>query len=182
MSIFTENPVPIVLIGILILGSLITFGVILSKREMILGGIGVGILTVLFILLELAIVTNREQVHSQVLEMARCVRKNDVEGLLEFTVDNNNNPHGLYARNRIKNEMPDYFFKACRLNNIRVDIQDDGIAEVKFLAFVTVDATKRYNHSGMARGEVMLKFQKQPDESWKVIYFNHWEPMSRLNL
>ena len=181
MTMLTENPFPLVMLGLLGVVFGFTFGVITANRKLI----WVGILSVLFcvgvVVVDGLVETPREELHRKLHSMARCVRKNDVNGLLEFV---SKNESGMGARNRISSEMPRYRFRGCRIANVRHEIdQEAGKAKLTFVAFVNVDASQTsYNYDGMARREVQLRFRKEPDGEWRVVFFDHWEPMSQISL
>ena len=178
MTLFTENPFPLVLICLLVIGASFGASLLLKKPKLVWGGVA-GIV-VLIALLAIAhfIVTDKEQMTNIVHSMASCVRRNDVNGLLEYVSEDGNNNSPKSARRRIENEMPDYTFRACRISNVKVEIdQESNRATVSFMAFVNVDATKRYDYDGIARRQVILTFQKEEDGKWRIIFFDHMDPI-----
>ena len=183
MTLLTENPFPLIMLGVLVASFGFTFGIILKNRKLIFLGVFAVTACLSFVFIDISFETTKELMHRKLHEMARCVRKNDVDALLSYVSQNRKGKHGLGAYNRISNEMPSYMFRGCRVSNIRLDIEEDEQeAKLTFVAFVNVDASRTgYAYDGPARREVALHFEKEGDD-WKVVYFDHWEPMSYLSL
>lgn len=178
----TENSFPIAMIGLLFTGAAIGFGLILPHQKLFRAGIGFAILTIALIAVEQWIVTDREQLNMTVRDMARAVRRNNLDELLAHVSTSARGPVGA-TRNRIRSEMPDYYFRACRLGPVDIELEPGGDkAKVTFVAIVDVDASRRYGYDGVARRRVFLDFEKDADGEWKVTFFDHADPATGLRL
>ena len=77
--------------------------------------------------------------------------------------------------------MPLYVFSQCSIIGYRdISINNDSQpprAEVDFVVFVYVDATKtRFDYKGSAQRRVILTFEKEADGEWYVVDYAHMAP------
>ena len=177
MHWLTENPTPLVCIGIVLIFCLVALFFYSPNKKLILP-IGIAfLLAIIPIVIDALVETEREQLQRTVREMARQVRANDIEGLLDFI-----HPDARTTRYRIENEMPQYKFSACSVSgfkSITIDESNPDQAEVRFSVFVNVNAPT-YNYNGPTYRDVVLRFVRVGQhintgrDLWLVNGFNHY--------
>ncbi len=174
---FSENSFLTILVGISVIGLSATFAVILKRPRLYYLGFSALIIMIGLVIFERAVKTDREVIEDSIFRMADCIRRNDVDGLLEFV----SKEHESNYR-RIKREMPDYRFQTCQISGRNSPVIDDTTdpktAKIDFLVFVNVDATLRYGYVGNALRGVTLTYQKESDGVWRVIDYEHYDPRS----
>ncbi|MEZ6093199.1 MAG: hypothetical protein R3C03_03025 [Pirellulaceae bacterium] len=181
MNALAENPLYVVLFGMPVVVLLFIFGSIVRDKRLTFGGVGALLLMLLLIAYAQVTVTDREAIVNSVYKLADDVRRNDVQGVVDYV--STKRPHTIQ---RVKSEMPDYIFKTCYVNGIRdVRVQQQTsppTAEVDFVVFVDVDATKRYDYAGRALRGITLKFEKEAESDWKIVDYSHYDPRSGAEL
>ncbi|MCA9140570.1 MAG: hypothetical protein KDB00_27550, partial [Planctomycetales bacterium] len=116
-----------------------------------------------------SIVTDREKILDAVYTTAQAVEQNDHQSAVVVIADN-------VIRQRALDELPKYEFHRISVRNIQIKMVAGSLPPE---ATVDVDASARVSmvKGGMknvpALRRVILTFQKQPDESWKVIDYTH---------
>lgn len=176
----TENSFPIVMIGILFVGASFGFGFILQQRKLFWAGCVSLLITIALVTTEQLVVTDNEQIQSQIYQMARCVRRNDVEGLLEYT---SAVPGKEGARRRVQSEMPNYHFQGCQVRALTIEFDEfGGGATAYFTVWVNVDTNLIGDRVGTGAEKVILKFEKESDGVWRVVHLDHMPAMSGVRL
>ncbi len=132
------------------------------------------LLTLLPILTDALITTNREAIKGSVSRLTRAVRMNDVQAALKFA-----HPESKAVYEKIKNEMPNYEFTMCNLAGIRsIELSEDSqSAVVKFTVIVNVDA--KYGAEGFGNRGITLDMKKDADGAWKIKDYQHYPTSKR---
>jgi hypothetical protein len=169
-----ENSFPIIMAGLPVIGVLGFLAFVVGKRWATPALLGVLVLVISLVAYERVNVTDREYLDHSIYQMADCVRRNDVQGLLQHV----SSQHPATYR-RVQTEMPDYVFQSCNVMEIsRIDLQRDvkpAKARVDFAVFVNVDASARYQYAGFVQRGVSLSFEKESDGVWRVVGFEHYD-------
>ncbi len=179
MHWFTEEPFWLILMFFLVA---ICTGVAAMAR----GGKWFAVASVLAIVsattvyaIERAIVTDREMIRDSIIDLARQVATNNVEGAASHF-----HPDYDVTVRRVRLEMPNYIFKTCNVTAIKPiefeDSENPTKAEVEVRVFVNVDATNsQFRAEGMAPRAIVLSYQKTAVGDWKIIDYRHFDPRHR---
>lgn len=139
--------------------------------------IGCGVITatiVAALLVEWYVVTPREEVQQTIRDLADLVEQNDVEGLLA-----NISPSQPEVRRRAEYEMPRYDFSVCNVvtfHGIQWDREQPDQATADFMVRFNVSMQ---GYSGGGFRDVILKFQKESDDQWRIVDYSHFDPLNR---
>jgi len=174
MEMFTGNPFFLVATGGLLTAILMvmyfqTYDARL--RPFLIAALG---LTLLPILTDVLVTTDRESIRSSVNRLARSVRLNDLEGTLEFA-----HPASDSVYNKIKNEMPNYKFSYCSVAGFHYIHVDESTRDaiVKFTVFVNVDA--KLGPQGIGNRGITLNMREDGPGQWKILDYQHYPPTKR---
>jgi ketosteroid isomerase-like protein len=131
-------------------------------------------LTIMPLLLDVAITTDREAIRRTVQRLARSVRQNDLPATLKFA-----HPAAPDVYDRMEREMPNYDFSLCTISGFRkIEVAEGGDdAEVTFRVFVNVQAKR--GPQGTGTREVVLNLRKTSQGDWKIMNYRHYDPFSR---
>jgi len=120
MTIFVENPLAIIVLG----GVLATFAgiVFLARRTgaSLLALVGIIVGTLLLVVLERFLVSDREQIENGVEAVVAAVEANDIAGVLEWI-----DPAAVNVRGDIQSLMPLVKVEKARVMGT-IDVQVDG--------------------------------------------------------
>jgi hypothetical protein len=121
MTWFTENPLPPVVIGIVIEAALVVGLAKTGKRAFLWGIIGTLALVVGAVLMERLIVTPREAVTATLEQMRAELEANDRAELLTH-IDASN----IALRNKVQNDLALVTVTAAKINEMKVDVDESG--------------------------------------------------------
>ncbi len=174
MEAFTESPFILVVISGLATLFLGVMFIRTGERRVlpfVLFGI---LLTILPILTDAWITTDREAVKLSVQRLARSVQLNSVEKTLQFA-----HPDAPHVYASIEKEMPRYDFTWCVVSGFKkIEIGPFGeAAEVTFVVAVNVAA--KLGPEGIGYREISLELAKDPQGDWKITNYRHYSPGSR---
>ena len=178
MTWLTEDPTGSIMMGSL---AILFFGALafmLRKAIFVVLAVLSLLITIALVTAERMIVTDREQLRSDVHDLADAVQNNDVDRVLSFV-----SRQMPGTRSRIQSEMPQYEFRSCRIvgfNEISID-PDGQNATVAFVVLVDVNAMKTYQYDGTGHRRVELMFRKEP-EGWKIVNYAHYNPQVRARV
>lgn len=179
MTLLLEEPLPIVMIGLLIVAILGGVWIRSGRNWLIYALVAVIVLMAVMLLLERWVDTYREQVDATLRQCAAAVENNDMEAVLGHV-----QADAGEIRLQARNELPRYRFKKvviARNLEIAVDSQHDppqAVAEFN----VILDVTLRRGMADMkgAVRFVEVTFQLDDDGQWRVIRYRHNPPMRRF--
>ncbi|MCE9608584.1 MAG: hypothetical protein K8U03_27170 [Planctomycetia bacterium] len=155
MTWLTENPLPPVLLGVIVEAMLAVVLMRTGRRDVLWGMLAVAAMVVGAVVIERVIVTPREEVHTALEEIRALVAANDPPALLK-RIDNNPDIAGL--RNRVQIDLAHVTVTEAKITELRDDdIKVDGTGIVAKTTFIgSVDLK---NAGGqLALSHVVLKF------------------------
>jgi hypothetical protein len=177
INLFLEQPLAVVILGV-VLG----LGVGLAwtstgRREWLFALGAVAVLTIAGLIVERAVVTDKEAITATLNEIARDVKSNNVRALLKHIASK-----ATEVQQQAETEMPRYKFDECRVtrvHNIDIDVSSEPrSAIVEF----NVIAAGSFSEGGFVlSGEqiyrwVKLQMVRESDGRWKVQSYEHAEP------
>lgn len=139
--------------------------------------IACGVITLLMVIaliIEGWVVTPKEEVQQVVRELAQIVERNDVDELMNYLSKSNPN-----VVKKAQYEMPRYEFSTCNLmvfHEIRIDENNPRKAVADFMVRFNV-SMKGYSGGGFR--DVLLKFEKESDDRWRITDYSHYDPTNR---
>ncbi len=175
MKWLTEDPTYSIMMGLFFTGAFSAFAFMLKKRALWVLAVLSFLVMVGLVVTERMIVTDYEQIRADVFDLADAVQKNDVDKVLSYVSESMPT-----TRSRVRNEMPLYHFRTCRIlgfNEITVD-EKAQTAKVNFVVYVDLNAMKTHQYDGSGHRRVVLEFRKEPG-GWKIIDYSHSHPQSR---
>jgi hypothetical protein len=134
MDIFIESPWPFLLIGIVLEAVL---GVLLlqtGRGKLLWAMIGVGVFTLLGLVAERLIVTDRELVEATLDKAARAVENGDTDKLIECISDSKSDE---WIRDKARKAMADYKVDSVWIRNLEITVNNltsPPTAKAKFTA------------------------------------------------
>ena len=171
-----DSPIYIVLIGI-VLGVFVGVAWTASGRQELLYALGaVVVLTVIMLIVERIVITDREAIRATLAEIARDVQANDVQRVLGHIAKSNPS-----LVQRAQNEMPNYDFTECRVTKIhKTDVDTSAEPYSAIVQFnVVVSGTFSQNGfeaSGTYPRWIELKMVREADGKWRVEDYRHEAP------
>lgn len=180
-TFITESPLHPILIGLLV-----GFGCgaawLIRKRPLFLGLAAITVVvTAGMVVLEAVLVTDREQIHSELDQMAEAVRANDTERLLEHL-----SPHPPGLRQSAKSQMDRWEISFCRILSRRdPEIQwahTPPQAQLRFVALASGHSRGGDGIGGTDRLGINLVLEKESDGRWRVVAYNLFNPSSGIEI
>lgn len=170
-EILFENSLAIIVFGLFVFVPMVMLANHYSDWRIWAGAGTVFAIIFALVALERYVVTPRERMRSTVAEMAHWVESNEHDKLLEYFSEK-----VPEARDRARDEMPDYDFSRCGVtsfNEIKVDEVNPNRGSVDF----TVAVSLMYQgHKQSALRDVTLVFEKESDGKWRVVQYSHRAP------
>jgi len=172
---FTESAFFPSCIGIML--TIIFVGLAFSSGETIMLKVAVIIAVLVAILnvIEVYVVTNREQIENSLYDMASAMQKNDVERVLSY-LDNED------LVQRARNEIRDAKCHSCTITAINeVAIANNGqSATADFVAFARA-SNRSFPSPTPVQRRIKLSFEKRGND-WKVSDFETTDPRAGFSL
>ncbi len=130
------------------------------------------LLTILLLILNVRIETDREQVQSVIGNVAAAVERNDLDGVLKY-VHSSRSP----ALNRARGELPNYKFTEARITGIKkIEVTPETNPPSAIAEFnVAVSLTAHSQPYDGIRRFVRCHFLRDGDR-WFVSDYEHFEP------
>ena len=116
MTWFTENPLPPVLIGIVVEAMLVVALFRTGKRAFLWAMLGLAAAVIGIVILERMIITPREEVKAALEEIRLLVETNDRQGLLK-RIDSN--PDAARLRNQVQNDLTQITVTEATITDLR---------------------------------------------------------------
>jgi hypothetical protein len=171
-----DTPIYIVLIAI-VAGVLAGVAWTSSGRRELLYALGaVVVLAVTMLIVERAVITDREAIRTKLAEIARDVQANDMQRVLGHIAKGNPSLIG-----RVQNEMPNYDFTECRVTKIhKTDIDSSAEPRSAIVEF-NVRFDGKFGRGGFEmRGPgvrwIRLQMVREEDGQWRVLNYEHAPP------
>ena len=179
MNLLLEQPLAVVIGGV-ILGLVAGIAWSSSGRKEWLIGLGlVVVLTIVGLIVEQLVVTDREAIETTLAQIARDVESNNLRAVLSHV--SSNNPD---LQHKAEAEMPDYRFDECRVTKVHdIDVdasQEPRSAVVEF----NVIASGSFSEGGVElTGQqvlrwVQLHMVREKDGQWRVQDYKHDDPQT----
>lgn len=172
---FTESAFFPSCIGILM--TIAFIGLAVSSGEMLMLRIALAIaaLTALLIIIEVMIVTDKEQIENTLKDMAAAMQKNDIDHVLDYLAT----PELV---SRAKGHLrEDATCHSCVITAInQVTVNDTGqSATADFVAFARA-SDRRFPNPVPIQRRIKLHFEKQQNR-WKVVDFEQADPRAGIS-
>ena len=174
MTGLLESPLPALLGGGLMTAILIGGWIQTARLWPLYASVGVIAVTVLLVLLEHHVETDREKIASTLQDLIQVVEHNDLDGLLEHI-----HPEAIDIQQKARREFPNYHFSAISVRpNLEVTTRGGSPTTARATFNVVADGSIVDLGMGDAtvRRYVELDF-KQHAGSWKVVNYAHFEPL-----
>jgi hypothetical protein len=180
MNWLFEQPLIIVFLGVaatLVLGAL--WSATGRKELLIAAGVAL-VLMAAGLVTEKMIVTDREAIRATLQEIARDVRTNDHQALLQHI-----DASAPALKQKAKSELPNYKFSECRITRVNL-IDVDASAEPRSaIAEFNVVATGTFRYEGTELTDsvprwIKLQFVKGNDGLWRVVHYEHDDPQRMM--
>lgn len=165
---FTESPGHPITIGILLTAFAAMIWFMVRKRILLFLAVLMAIATIAIIVVERAIVTDREQITETIFDLADYVADGDADSVISHVAEKPN----FIAR--IRHEMKRYDINTCRLLDFNEKSVEGNPVNKAFFDFV-VYANGTNVAAGFGRQasvRVALEFEKQGDE-WKIVAYDY---------
>lgn len=171
MTVFLENPFPILIVGILTMGFLIAGYVISPRKEWLLGMVPVLLAVTFFGVWDLCVVTPREEVEMTIDRASAALRSNQAEPILALL-----EPDLAYrTRNRVLWALDHIEIEGVKISSLKIVVNELTIpptAEANFMGSIRF-RDKKLN-SGMDRYACrMTVYLERREDGWKIT--NHEE-------
>ena len=175
-----DSPIYIVLVGI-ILAIAVGGAWTASGRKELLYALGTVVgLTVIMLIAERLIVTDREAIRSTLNEIAHDVQNNDVAKVVSHIAQGSTS-----LVQKAQGEMPNYDFTVCRVTKVhKIDVDANSEPRSAIVEFnVRVEGTFKapgIEASGVYPRWVKLQLIRESDGKWRVQNYEHAPPQQFL--
>jgi hypothetical protein len=174
MTWLFENPFPAIVIGALTAAILAGGWLRTGYRWLCYLMIAAILLTVASVLVERAVVTDREQVTQTLHEIAALVERNEIEAALKYAYSGS-----PQVRRQAAAELPLYEFTEVNIKrNLEIEVFADHKppkATAEFNVTVVLSSKTGGFHGRVPR-YVEATFFKEEDGQWRVGAYSHFEP------
>ena len=172
MNEIFENPILIGLIGGVAVIGCGYVGLKTGKRSpFVIGAIAL-LATLALLLLSLSIETDREQIRTALFELENAVQTNNVEAVLSHI-----HSRAPDIKQSARQEMERHTFRTVDIKrNLEITIQEDQSprqAEATFNVEVQGDFDRGRLPNSRGIVWVVLQFQKDTDEKWRVTHYHY---------
>ena len=172
----TENAFQPAMIGLLAAFAAWTFWFMTKKKALLITTIVVAVGTLGIIVIEQLIVTDAEQLRTDLYLVAGAVQANDLDTVLDYI-----SPQAENLVAEAKFEMSQIIFKKLsvkRLSDPEIDLTSNPpTASISFNAIVAVDGSKSkyYGNIPHASGatRATLNYEKDSQGKWKIVSYNY---------
>lgn len=172
-----EQPLPILIVGIVVLAILGGVLVHTGRREVLYGLIGATLFFAALLAVEYLVVTPGEEVELTLERIASSLERNDAANVLQYLSDQN-----PQLKQRAAHEMKRYRIREANVKpNLRVEVyQQRGLqlARARFNGILVVDSPDDdiTNLRVARRFTIGLQYE---DGKWKVADYSHEDPIPR---
>jgi hypothetical protein len=177
MNLFLEQPLAVVIAGV-ILGVIAGIAWNSTGRKEWLIGLGaVVVLTIAGLIVEQFVVTDREAIEATLEEIARDVQSNNLRAVLSHISANN-----AELQRKAEAEMPNYRFDECRVTKVHGIEVDASLEPRSAIVEFNVIASGSFREGGVElAGQqvprwVRLQMVREKDGHWRVQDYEHDDP------
>jgi hypothetical protein len=177
MTWVLEEPLYILLLGLLVLGFLGFALMQTGARGLLHAMAGVAAVTGGLLLLEHMVETPREEIENALKNIARDVESNDLDAILSHVYSGAPN---IYSR--AKNEFPRYEFESVDIkNNVKVSFEEGSTPRRARVTFNVVVDVKHKNWGSQHHVPRFVKVTLVREEgAWRVAQYAHFKPQQGL--
>jgi hypothetical protein len=175
-----DTPIYIVLIAI-VLGVLCGVAWTSTGRKELLYALGAVVaLTVIMLIVERVVVTDREAIQQKLAEIARDVEANDLTRVVVHIAKGNPS-----IVQKVQNEMPGYDFTECRVTKIHNTDVDTSAQPRSAIVEFNVRFDGKFGQGGFeVRGPgvrwIQLQMVREEDGQWRVLDYKHGPPHQHM--
>jgi hypothetical protein len=182
MNWILEQPVAVVILGIILgLGTGIAW-TSTGRKEWLIGLAAIIAFTIVGLVVERLVVTDREAIEATLQEIARDVQSNNLQAVLRHVSTGNSE-----LIRQASAEMPNYRFDECRVTKVQ-EIDIDSSAEPRSaLVEFNVVASGSFRQGGVELSDqgiprrILLQMVREKDGQWKVQRYAHGSPLESLD-
>ncbi len=165
MTRFAEDPLPAIIIGLCVLSMLLILYLQTRERSWFIAILCAAALTLVAVVWERVIVTERERVEGVIYGVAASAEADDMEAVLEFLAPNASRIRGLVNRYMPNSEVE----RARVIGSLKIEIDETAFpptAVAQFNAFVH-GRWERDKMPGAVRADVTARLER-PDDRWLI--------------
>jgi len=178
MTLLLDNLFPLVMGGVLLTVVLAGSWLKMGHKGLLIGAIIVALLAVGLVILDQAVVTEREQIERTIHQIAADVEREDTELLLSHI-----HPDAEETRRRAEAEIPHYKIKSVRVKQgLQIDLDmrhDPPQAQVEFNVVVDGSDAAGFLGERQVPRFVSVRLWKDGDR-WKVRDYRHADPLEGM--
>jgi hypothetical protein len=164
MTWFTENPLPPVVIGIVVEAALVVGLAKTGRRSFLWGIVGTLAVVVAAVVMERVIVTPREAVTGTLEEMRAALAANDRTTLLAHI-----DPTSIALRNKVQIDLAQLTVTEAKINELKVDVDDSGKgARADLKGWVRFDGNASTLMVKFVAVRINVDLRKRDDGKWIV--------------
>jgi hypothetical protein len=181
MSLLLEQPLAVVIVGVVLALGVGIAWTSTGRKEWLIGLGAIVVLTIVGLVVEQLVVTDREAIEATLREIARDVESNNLPALLKHVSAGNTE-----LTQKATAEMPNYRFDECRITKV-YEIDIDASAEPRSaLVEFNVVASGSFSQGGMEISDqgiprrILLQMVREKDGQWRVQGYAHGSPLESL--
>jgi hypothetical protein len=166
MTWFTENPLPPVVIGIIVEAALVVGLAKTGKRGFLWGIVGTLAIVIAAVVTERMVVTPREAVTSAIEEMRAALAANDRATLLTHI-----DPGNVRLRNQVQFDLAQVTVSQAKINELKVEVDETGK-----IAVADIKGVVHFEGTLVRAVPVKIRAQlkkREPDGKWVVTHADY---------
>jgi hypothetical protein len=174
MNLFLEQPLVVVVIGIVLGLAAGMAWTSTGRKEWLIALAAIVVFTITGLVIERAVVTDRESIETTLAQIARELQRNDHQAVLKHVATG-----ATRIRQEAEAELPNYQFDECRVTKVHnIDIDDSAEPRSAIVEF-NVIASGTFSHGGFEVSDqnvyrwVQLQMVHEKDGQWRVQKYEH---------
>lgn len=181
MNWLLEQPLAVVILGVVLGLGLGVGWTSTGRKEWLFGLAAVIVLTIAGLIIEQAIVTDREAVEATLIELARDVQSNNHQAVLRHIAAD-----ATEVQREAAAELPNYRFDECRITKVHGIDVDASLEPRSAVVEFNVVANGSFREGGFElSGQqvyrwVQLHLVREPDGQWRIQRYQHRDPQEFL--
>jgi ketosteroid isomerase-like protein len=168
MAWLFEDPSTVLMAGALIL---VLLGVVLhqtGQARVLLAMTGVLVVMLICLVIEIAVVTDREEVENTLYRTAELVEANDVAGVLAHVA-----PEAVEMRNAVEANFSRWTVTEARIANLTINVNPNAVpptAQVELIGRVSVDDPRNKSPYRNAVRRFTIQLRREGD-TWQMVSY-----------
>ncbi len=181
MTWLYEQPLVIVVIGILLLLGLGIAWSSTGRKELLYAAAAALALVILGLVIERLVTTDAESIRQTLQEIASDVEHNDHRALVRHIAES-----APQIRERAEAEMPNYDFSECRVTRVHKIEVDHATAPKTAIVELNVVFSGDFRHEGLEVSDytgarwVKLHLAEDKDGRWRIEDYEHDDPQRMI--